>query len=145
MFSSTDSKQKFEPVFSTVIMAVCSLFNRMLLLTDLIPVHLLHCGRTMVIGCSRISFEWIRALRHIYGLIRHMRGLYISSRVHIRSMTKYNQHELHLPYTKSGVSLYLGQVWIAATLRWGKFVYLRQVCKCGESSVLLWTNYDDRL
>ena len=45
-------------------------------------------------------------------------------------------HELYSPYTKSGASLYLGQVWIAVTLRWGKFVSLGQVCKCGESSVL---------
>ena len=45
-------------------------------------------------------------------------------------------HELYLPYTKSGASLYLGQVWIAVTLRWGKFVYLGRVCKCRESSVL---------
>ena len=63
-------------VFSTVIMAVCSLFNRMLLLTDLIPVHLLYCGQTVMIGCNHTSFEWTRAVRHIYGIIRHMQGLY---------------------------------------------------------------------
>ena len=57
-------------------MAVCSLFNRMLLLTDLIPVHLLYCGQTVMIGCKHISFEWTRAVRHIYGIIRHMQGLY---------------------------------------------------------------------
>ena len=38
-------KKRFEPVFSTVIMVMHSLFNRMLLLIDLIPVHLLHCGQ----------------------------------------------------------------------------------------------------
>ena len=68
--------KRFEPVFSTVIMAVCSLFNRMLLLTDLIPVHLVYCGQTVMIGCNRTSFEWTRAVRHIYGIIRHMQGLY---------------------------------------------------------------------
>ena len=69
--------KRFEPVFSTVIMAVCSLFNRMLLLTDLIPVHLLYCGQTVMIGCNHTSFEWTRAVRHIYGIIRHMQGLYM--------------------------------------------------------------------
>ena len=69
-----------------------------------------------------------------------MQGLFIASRVHIRTMIKYNQQELYLPYTKSGASLYLGQVWIVATLRWGKFVHLGRVCKCGESSVL---RYDE--
>ena len=53
-------------------MAVCSLFNRMLLSTDLIPVHLSHCGQTVMIGSNRTSLEWIRAARHIYGIIRHM-------------------------------------------------------------------------
>ena len=51
-------------------MAVCSLFNRMLLLTDLIPVHLLYCGQTVMIGCDHTSFEWTRAVRHIYGIIQ---------------------------------------------------------------------------
>ena len=60
-------------------MAVCSLFNRMLLLTDLIPVHLVYCGQTVMIGCNHTSFEWTRAVRHIYGIIRHMQGLYINS------------------------------------------------------------------
>ena len=68
--------KRFEPVFSTVIMAVCSLFNRMLLLTDLIPLHLLYCGQTVMIGCNHTSFEWTRAVRHIYGIKRHMQGLY---------------------------------------------------------------------
>ena len=58
-------------------MAVCSLFNRMLLLTDLIPVHLVYCGQTVMIGCNNTSFEWTRAVRHIYGIIRHMQGLYM--------------------------------------------------------------------
>ena len=57
-------------------MAVCCLFNRMLLLTDLIPLHLLYCGQTVMIGCYHTSFEWTRAVRHIYGIIRHMQGLY---------------------------------------------------------------------
>ena len=57
-------------------MAVCSLFNRMLLLTDLIPVHLLYCGQTVMIGCNHTSVEWTRAVRHFYGIIRHMQGLY---------------------------------------------------------------------
>ena len=57
-------------------MAVCSLFNRMLLLTDLIPVHLLYCGQTVMIGRNHTCFEWARAVRHIYGIIRHMQGLY---------------------------------------------------------------------
>ena len=48
----------------------------MLLLTDLIPVHLLYCGQTVMIGCNHTSFEWTRAVRHIYGIIRHMQGLY---------------------------------------------------------------------
>ena len=56
-------------------MAVCSLFNRMLLLTDLIRVHLVYCGQTVMIGCNHTSFEWTRAVRHIYGIIRHMQGL----------------------------------------------------------------------
>ena len=59
-------------------MAVCSLFNRMLLLTDLILVHLVYCGQTVMIGCNHTSFEWTRAVRHIYGIIRHMQGLYIT-------------------------------------------------------------------
>ena len=49
----------------------------MLLLTDLIPVHLLYCGQTVMIGCNHTSFEWTRAVRHIYGIIRHMQGLYL--------------------------------------------------------------------
>ena len=49
--------KRFEPLSSTVIMAVCNLFNRMLLSTDLIPVHLLHCGQTVMIGCSHTSLE----------------------------------------------------------------------------------------
>ena len=48
----------------------------MLLLTDLIPVHLLYCGQTVMIGCNHTSFEWTRAVCHIYGIIRHMQGLY---------------------------------------------------------------------
>ena len=75
-FHRLTPNKRFEPVFSTVIMAVCSLFNRMLLLTDLIPVYLLYCGQTVMIGCNHISFEWTRAVRHIYGIIRHMQGLY---------------------------------------------------------------------
>ena len=75
-FHRLTPNKRFEPVFSTVIMAVCSLFNRMLLLTDLIPVHLLYCGQTVMIGCNHTSFEWTRAVRHIYGIIRHMQGLY---------------------------------------------------------------------
>ena len=75
-FHRLTPNKRFEPVFSTVIMAVCSLFNRMLLLTDLIPVHLVYCGQTMMKGCNHTSFEWTRAVRHIYGIIRHMQGLY---------------------------------------------------------------------
>ena len=71
-FHRLTANKRFEPVFSTVIMAVCSLFNRMLLLTNLIPVHLLYCGQTVMIGCNHTSFEWTRAVRHIYGIIRHM-------------------------------------------------------------------------
>ena len=48
----------------------------MLLLTDLIPLHLLYCGQTVMIGCNHTSFEWTRAVRHIYGIKRHMQGLY---------------------------------------------------------------------
>ena len=77
-FHRLTSNKRFEPVFSTVIMAVCSLFNRKLLLTDLIPVHLLYCGQTVMLGCNHTSFEWTRAVRHIYGIIRHMQGLYTS-------------------------------------------------------------------
>ena len=62
-------------------MAVCSLFNKMLLLTDLIPVHLLYCGQTVMIGCNHTSFEWTRAVRHIYGIIRHMQDLYTNINV----------------------------------------------------------------
>ena len=66
-------------------MAVCSLFNRMLLLTDLIPVHLVYCGQTVMIGCNHTSFEWTRAVRHIYGIIRHMQGLYcVELYLHLR-------------------------------------------------------------
>ena len=78
-FHRLTPNKRFEPVFSTVIMAVCSLFNRMLLLTDLIPVHLLHCGQTVMIGCNHTSFEWTRAVRHIYGIICHKQGLYNTS------------------------------------------------------------------
>ena len=77
-FHRLTPNKRFEPVFSTVIMAVCRLFNRMLLLTDLIPVHLLYCGQTVMIGCNHTSFEWTRAICHIYGIIRHMEGLYRS-------------------------------------------------------------------
>ena len=77
-FHRLTPNKRFEPVFSTVIMAVCSLFNRMLLLTDLIPVHLLYYGQTVMIGCNHTSFEWTRAVRHIYGIVRHMQGLYWS-------------------------------------------------------------------
>ena len=72
-FHRLTPNKRFEPVFSTVIMAVCSLFNRMLLLTDLIPVHLVYCGQTVMIGCNRTSFEWTRAVRHIYGIIYALR------------------------------------------------------------------------
>ena len=75
-FHRLTPNKRFEPVFSTVIMAVCSLFNKMLLLTDLIPVHLLYCGQTVMIGCNHTSFEWTRAVHHIYGIIPHMQGLY---------------------------------------------------------------------
>ena len=79
-FHRLTPNKRFEPVFSTVIMAVCttlcSLFNRMLLLTDLIPVHLLYCGQTVMIGCNHTSFEWTRAFRHSYVIVRHMQGLY---------------------------------------------------------------------
>ena len=76
-FHRLTPNKRFEPVFTTVIMAVCSLFNKMLLLTDLIRVYLLYCGQTVMIGCNHTSFEWTRAVRHIYGIIRHMQGLYI--------------------------------------------------------------------
>ena len=75
-FHRLTPNKRFEPVFSTVIMVVCSLFNRMLLLTDLIPLHLLYCGQTVMIGCNHTSFEWTTAFRHIYGIIRYMQGLY---------------------------------------------------------------------
>ena len=42
-FHQSAPNKRFELMSSTVIMAVCSLFNRMLLLTGLMPVHLLHC------------------------------------------------------------------------------------------------------
>ena len=29
-----------------------------------------------MIGCNHTSFEWTRAVCHIYGIIRHMQGLY---------------------------------------------------------------------
>ena len=29
-----------------------------------------------MIGCNHTSLEWIRAVRHIYGIICHMQGLY---------------------------------------------------------------------
>ena len=75
-FHRLTPNKRFEPVFSTVIMAVCSPFNRMLLLTDLIPVHLVYCWQTVMIGCNHTSFERTRAVRHIYGIIRHMQSLY---------------------------------------------------------------------
>ena len=28
-----------------------------------------------MIGCNHTFLEWIRAVRHIYGIIRHMQGL----------------------------------------------------------------------
>ena len=78
-FHRLTPNKRFEPVFSTMIMAVCSLFNRMLLLTDLILVHLLYCGQPVMIGCNHTSFERTREVRHIYGIIRHMQGLYTMS------------------------------------------------------------------
>ena len=74
--SSIDSKQKIWTMSSTVIMAVCSLFNRTLLSTDLIPMHLLHCRQTVMIGCNHTFLEWIRAVHHINGIIRQVQGLY---------------------------------------------------------------------
>ena len=93
-FHRLTPNKRFEPVFSTVIMAVCSLFNRMLLLTDLIPVHLLYCGQTVMIGCNYTSYEWTRAVRHIYRIIRHMQGLYeeiaervvLPSKIHMQNV-----------------------------------------------------------
>ena len=86
-FHRLTPNKRFEPVFSTVIMAVCSLFNRMLLLTDLIPVHLVYCGQTVMIGCNHTSFEWTRAVRHIYGTIRHMQGLHMLFPITIQRFT----------------------------------------------------------
>ena len=46
-FHRLTPNKRFEPMSSTVIMAVCSLFSILLLSTDLITVHLLcraHCG-----------------------------------------------------------------------------------------------------
>ena len=65
----------FEPMSGTVITAVCSLFNRMLSSTNLILVHLLQSGRSVMIGYNHTSLEWIRAVRHIYGYtgLRHTR------------------------------------------------------------------------
>ena len=75
-FHRLTPNKRFEPMPSTVIMAVCSLFNKMLLSTDLIPVHFLYRRRTVMEGCNRTCLEWIRAVRHIYGIIRHTQGLY---------------------------------------------------------------------
>ena len=61
----------------------------MLLLTDLIPVHLVYCGQTVMIGCNHTSFECTRAVRHIYGIIRHMQGLYgqtLINNLHLNSV-----------------------------------------------------------
>ena len=79
-------------------MAMCSLFNRMLLLTDLISVHLLYCGRTVMIGCNHTSFEWTRAVRHIYGIIRHMQGLYCSLSSLRGALMMSDMMMLSLPY-----------------------------------------------
>ena len=78
LFHLSTRSKRLEQMSSTVIMAVCSLFNRMLLSTDLIPAHLLHCGRTVITGCNHTSLEWIRAVRHIYRMIHHMQGVYMS-------------------------------------------------------------------
>ena len=84
-------------------MAVCSLFNRMLLLTDLIPLHLLNCGQTVMTGCNHTSFEWTRAVRHIYGIIRHNAGplleLYILTKGHLFFILKGAAVVLFVMYT----------------------------------------------
>ena len=98
LFHRLIPNKRFEPVFSTVIMAVCSLFNRMLLLTDLIPVYLLYCGQTVMIGCNHTSFEWTRAVRHIYGIIRHMQGLYMK---HALDETTQNRVDRLWEYSKN--------------------------------------------
>ena len=114
-FHRLTPNKRFEPVFSTVIMAVCCLFNRMLLLTDLIPVHLVYCGQTVMIGCNHTSFEWTRAVRHIYGIIRHMQGLY------------YNR-----PVLKSGPFS-----WYALDMQyWGKICFFHDSSK--EVSFIYW-------
>ena len=76
-FHQSTPNKRFELMSSNVIMAVSSLFSRMLLSTYLIPVYLLHCGRNVMIGCNLTSLEWIGAVRHIYGIIRHMQGHYL--------------------------------------------------------------------
>ena len=57
----------------------------------------------MTIGCALTSFEWIRAGRHIYGMIRHMQGLYRFCRIRIMresfgrvSSTKEHQYHCQL-------------------------------------------------
>ena len=82
-FHRLTPNKRFEPMSSTVIMAVCSLFSRLLLSTDLITVHLLYCvEHTVIIGahcdnrCTLCTLEQIRAVRHICGMICHMQGFY---------------------------------------------------------------------
>ena len=76
-FHRLTPNKRFEPVFSTVIMAVCSLFNRMLLLTDLIPVHLLYCGQTVMVGCNHTSFEWTSSPPYLRYNTSHAGPLYV--------------------------------------------------------------------
>ena len=53
----------------------------MLLSNDLISVHLSHRRRTVVEGCNRTCLKWIRAARHIYGIICHTQGLYYKNKL----------------------------------------------------------------
>ena len=60
-FNRSTPNKTFEPI-STVIMAVCSLFNRMLSSTDLIPVHLLHYRTNCDDKLNHTSLEWITTI-----------------------------------------------------------------------------------
>ncbi len=65
--------KRFEPVYLTVKMGSCSPFNKCCYQ----PIMtLLWVRRTVVLGCDHASFECIWAVRHTYGIIRHMQGLY---------------------------------------------------------------------
>ena len=71
-------------------------------------MHLLYSGQTVMIGCNHTSFEWTRAVRHIYGIIRHMQGLYgkymISSTLRMEKVYQFNGIPKKVEFEESQLS-----------------------------------------